>query len=72
MSSTAPFAAILVAAGGSQRMGSDKLWADFWGRPTWRWAFDALLATPGLVRIAIMVPPDGIDRFAAALPGSRR
>ena len=68
MSSTAPFAAILVAAGGSQRMGSDKLWTDFWGRPTWRWAFDALLATPGLVRIAIMVPPDGIDRFAAALP----
>ncbi len=49
-------------------MGSDKLWADFWGRPTWRWAYDALLASPGLVRIAVMVPPDGIDRFAEALP----
>ena len=67
MSSTASFAAILVAAGGSQRMGSDKLWTDFWGRPTWRWAFDVLIASPGLVRIAVMVPPDGIDRFAAAL-----
>jgi 2-C-methyl-D-erythritol 4-phosphate cytidylyltransferase / 2-C-methyl-D-erythritol 2,4-cyclodiphosphate synthase len=68
MSTTASFAAILVAAGGSQRMGSDKLWTDFWGRPTWRWAFDVLLASPGLVRIAIAVPPDGIDRFTGALP----
>jgi 2-C-methyl-D-erythritol 4-phosphate cytidylyltransferase/2-C-methyl-D-erythritol 2,4-cyclodiphosphate synthase len=68
MSTTTSFAAILVAAGGSQRMGSDKLWTDFWGRPTWRWAFDVLLASPGLTRIAIAVPPDGIDRFTRALP----
>lgn len=49
-------------------MGSDKLWTDFWGRPTWRWAFDVLLASPGLMRVAIAVPPDGIDRFTQALP----
>ncbi len=68
MSTPAPFAAVLVAAGGSRRMGSDKLWTDFWGRPTWRWALDALLASRGLIRVAIAVPADSIDRFAAALP----
>lgn len=68
MPTSDPFAAILVAAGESRRMGSDKLWTDFWGRPTWRWALDVLLASPGLIRVAIMVPPGGIDRFAEALP----
>ena len=37
-------------------MGGDKLWTDFWGRPTWRWALDVLLASPGLIRVAIVVP----------------
>ena len=68
MSTTAPFAAILVAAGSSRRMGGDKLWTDFWGRPTWRWALDVLLASPGLIRVAITVPADAIDRFDEALP----
>ena len=64
----APFTAILVAAGRSSRMGSDKAWADLWGRPAWRWSLDSLLATPGLVRLAVSVPPDSIDRFREALP----
>jgi 2-C-methyl-D-erythritol 4-phosphate cytidylyltransferase/2-C-methyl-D-erythritol 2,4-cyclodiphosphate synthase len=64
----AAFTAILVAAGRSDRMGSDKLWVDLWGRPAWRWSLDALLAAPGLVRVAISVAPDAIDRFRAALP----
>ena len=68
MTSHAPFAAILVAAGRSRRMGSDKLWADLWGRPAWRWSLDVLLATPGLERVAVVVPPDALDRFASALP----
>ena len=68
MTTAAPFAAILVAAGRSRRMGSDKLWTDFWGRPTWRWSLDVLLASPGLQRVAITVPPDAVDRFRAALP----
>jgi len=62
------FVAVLVAAGRSERMGTDKLWADLWGRPAWRWALDALLATPGLVRVAIAVPAASIERFRAALP----
>jgi len=68
MASPAPFCAILVAAGRSSRMGTDKLWADLWGRPTWRWSLDALLATPGLVRVAVAVAADAVDRFGEALP----
>ena len=60
MATPVPFAAILVAAGRSSRMGSDKLWADVWGRPTWRWSLDALLATPGLTRVAIAVGADAV------------
>jgi 2-C-methyl-D-erythritol 4-phosphate cytidylyltransferase/2-C-methyl-D-erythritol 2,4-cyclodiphosphate synthase len=70
MSTPAPFAAILVAAGESRRMGADKLWTDFWGRPTWRWALDVLLASPGLMRVAIVVPADGTERFGDALPAA--
>lgn len=63
-----PFVAILVAGGQSSRMGVDKLWIDMWGRPVWRWALDALLATSGLERVAIAVPAGSVDRFRAALP----
>ncbi|MDQ3691396.1 MAG: 2-C-methyl-D-erythritol 2,4-cyclodiphosphate synthase [Chloroflexota bacterium] len=62
------FAAILVAAGSSRRMGTDKLWTDLWGRPTWRWGLDVLLASPGLIRIAVVVPADAVERFREALP----
>jgi 2-C-methyl-D-erythritol 4-phosphate cytidylyltransferase / 2-C-methyl-D-erythritol 2,4-cyclodiphosphate synthase len=68
MVSPAPFTAILVAAGRSSRMGSDKLWAELWGRPAWRWSLDALLATPGLERIALAVGADAVERFAASIP----
>jgi 2-C-methyl-D-erythritol 4-phosphate cytidylyltransferase/2-C-methyl-D-erythritol 2,4-cyclodiphosphate synthase len=64
----AHYTAILVAAGRSSRMGSDKLWADLWGRPTWRWSLDVLLADADLVNVSIAVPPDAVERFRAALP----
>jgi 2-C-methyl-D-erythritol 4-phosphate cytidylyltransferase/2-C-methyl-D-erythritol 2,4-cyclodiphosphate synthase len=68
--SAPPFAAILVAAGRSTRMGRDKLWADLWGRPVWRWSLDALIATPGLTRVAVPVGTDAVDRFRAAIPAT--
>ncbi len=63
-----PVAAILVAAGQSRRFGTDKLWIDIWGRPVWRWGLDALLAVPGMARVALVVPADGVERFTDALP----
>jgi len=60
--------AVLVAAGQARRMGGDKLWIDLWGRPIWRWSLDALLAVPGMARVIVVVPPDAIERFTAALP----
>jgi len=64
----ASYAAILVAAGRSTRMGSDKLWEDLWGRPAWRWSLDVLLTDPDLASVAIAVPTDAVDRFTDALP----
>jgi 2-C-methyl-D-erythritol 4-phosphate cytidylyltransferase/2-C-methyl-D-erythritol 2,4-cyclodiphosphate synthase len=63
-----PVGAILVAAGQSRRFGADKLWIDIWGRPVWRWSLDALLAVPGMALVAVVVPPEGIERFSEALP----
>jgi 2-C-methyl-D-erythritol 4-phosphate cytidylyltransferase/2-C-methyl-D-erythritol 2,4-cyclodiphosphate synthase len=60
--------AVLVAAGQSQRMGGDKLWIEFWGRPAWRWSLDALLAVPGMTWVVVVAPPDAVDRFVAGLP----
>jgi 2-C-methyl-D-erythritol 4-phosphate cytidylyltransferase / 2-C-methyl-D-erythritol 2,4-cyclodiphosphate synthase len=66
------YAAILVAAGRSTRMGSDKLWEDLWGRPTWRWSLDVLLTDADLATVAIAVPADAVDRFTQALPAEHR
>jgi 2-C-methyl-D-erythritol 4-phosphate cytidylyltransferase/2-C-methyl-D-erythritol 2,4-cyclodiphosphate synthase len=63
-------AGVLVAAGRSRRMGEgvDKLWVEAFGRPTWRWSLDALLAVRGIALVAVVVPSDAKNRFAAALP----
>lgn len=63
-----PVAAVLVAAGQSRRFKTDKLWLDLWGRPTWRWGLDTLLSVPGMEHVAVVVPHDAMDRFAAAIP----
>ncbi len=63
-----PYTAILVAAGRSTRMGSDKLWVDVWGRPVWRWSLDTLLADADLRHVALAVPADAIGRFRDAIP----
>ncbi len=64
----ASYAAILVAAGRSTRMGSDKLWEDLWGRPAWRWSLDVLLTDADLASVAIAVPAEAVDRFTEGLP----
>ncbi|MCC6619053.1 MAG: 2-C-methyl-D-erythritol 4-phosphate cytidylyltransferase [Chloroflexi bacterium] len=63
-----PHTAILVAAGRSSRMGIDKVWADLWGRPAWRWSLDVLLSDPDLAHVAVAVPREAEGRFRAALP----
>ncbi|MEP7041113.1 MAG: 2-C-methyl-D-erythritol 2,4-cyclodiphosphate synthase [Chloroflexota bacterium] len=64
--------AVLVAAGSGRRMGSDKLWIDFSGRPAWRWGLDALLAVPGMSWVVVVAPGDALDRFRDAIPESVR
>ncbi|MEP6808568.1 MAG: 2-C-methyl-D-erythritol 2,4-cyclodiphosphate synthase, partial [Chloroflexota bacterium] len=64
--------AVLVAAGKGSRMGGDKLWIEFNGRPAWRWGLDALLAVPGMVQVIVVVPRDEIERFQAAIPEKSR
>lgn len=64
--------AVLVAGGKGRRLGGDKLWIDFHGRPAWRWALDALLAVPGMTQVIVVVPPDQIERFQAAIPEAFR
>ena len=58
-------AAILVAAGRSRRMGSDKLWVDLFGRPVWRWSLDTLVAIPMLERLALVVSSGSEKRFSS-------
>ena len=64
--------AVLVAAGSGRRMGGDKLWIDFSGRPAWRWGLDTLLAVPGMSWVVVVAPPDDLDRFRDAIPEAVR
>lgn len=64
--------AVLVAAGSGRRMGSDKLWIEFSGRPAWRWALDTLLAVPDMSWVVVVAPSDSLDRFRDAIPESAR
>jgi 2-C-methyl-D-erythritol 4-phosphate cytidylyltransferase / 2-C-methyl-D-erythritol 2,4-cyclodiphosphate synthase len=65
---SAALAGVLVAAGRSRRMGDDKLWIGFFGRPAWRWSLDMLLSLPALERLALVVPSGSEERFATVLP----
>lgn len=60
--------AILVAGGQGRRMGGEKLWIEFSGRPAWRWSLDALLAVRGMTSVIVVVPSDSVERFQAAIP----
>jgi len=64
--------AVLVAAGNASRMGTDKLWIEFSGRPAWRWGLDTLLAVPGMSWVVVVAPADALDRFRDAIPEAAR
>ena len=61
------FDAVVVAAGGSTRMGGvDKMEATVAGRPVLAWALEALTATPGLGSSVIVTAAGKVARLAAA------
>ena len=64
--------AVLVAAGSGRRMGADKLWIEFSGRPAWRWALDTLLSVRGMTWVVVVAPADALDRFRDAIPEAAR
>lgn len=64
--------AVLVAGGQGRRMGGDKLWIEFSGRPAWRWGLDALLAVGGMTHVVVVTPSDATERFRAAIPEAAR
>jgi 2-C-methyl-D-erythritol 4-phosphate cytidylyltransferase/2-C-methyl-D-erythritol 2,4-cyclodiphosphate synthase len=57
---------VVVAAGTSQRFGSDKLEADIGGRPLLAWTIDRLASSELVDRIVVVTSADRIDRIRAA------
>jgi 2-C-methyl-D-erythritol 4-phosphate cytidylyltransferase/2-C-methyl-D-erythritol 2,4-cyclodiphosphate synthase len=57
---------VVVAAGTSQRFGSDKLDADIGGRPLLAWTIDRLAASPLVERIVVVTSPERLDRVRSA------
>ncbi|MCI0582898.1 MAG: 2-C-methyl-D-erythritol 4-phosphate cytidylyltransferase, partial [Chloroflexi bacterium] len=61
--------AIIVAAGGSSRMGGpDKLYARLAGRPLLEWSLATIAAVPGIRHIVLVVAPGREAEAAALLP----
>lgn len=59
--------AIIVAAGSSTRMGTDKIWADLDGSPVIAHSIRALGMTPGVTQVIVVAPADR-HRAIRALP----
>lgn len=55
--------AIIVAAGSSQRMGFDKLFADLAGRPVVAWSVAAFQVCPEVTEIFLVTRPDKAEEF---------
>jgi 2-C-methyl-D-erythritol 4-phosphate cytidylyltransferase/2-C-methyl-D-erythritol 2,4-cyclodiphosphate synthase len=55
--------AILLAAGSSSRAGSDKLWADVWGKPLWFTAYEAFGKHPLVEKIILVVRSGEEEKF---------
>lgn len=61
-------AALVLAAGKSERFGEDKLALAIGGKPVWRWAFEALRGHPRVDWAGIVVQPARVDEFRALAP----
>lgn len=58
--------AVLLAAGRSERFGSDKLWTPFKGGPLWTASYRTLLSCAD--EVGIVCQPDRVDEFRALAP----
>ncbi len=64
-------AAIIVAAGSSSRMGTDKIWADLDGTPVLAHSIEVLGMTPGVTRVIVVAPADrhaAIETLSCRVP----
>lgn len=59
--SQGPVGAVLVAAGRSERMGQDKVWAELFGRPVLMWSVAAISAST-VQQTALVVSAHQVDR----------
>ncbi len=57
---------VVVAAGASQRFGSDKLWAPIGGRPLLAWTIDRLAASALVDDIVVVTAADRVDAVRSA------
>lgn len=57
--------AIVVAAGGSRRMGFDKLFADLDGKPVLAWSLEAFRSHPEISEVIAVTSPENRDRVEA-------
>lgn len=57
---------VVVAAGASQRFGSDKLWAPIGGRPLLAWTIDRLAASDLVDDIVVVTPAERVDEVRSA------
>jgi len=62
-------AAILLAAGSSERMGSDKIWADLCGQPLIAWPIQAFAATASIDALIVVVRSETLERMRHLLGG---
>ncbi len=60
--------AILLAAGSSQRFGSDKLSYKFQSIPVWLQSFRALISSPEIDAVGIVTSPESIEEYRTLAP----
>src|SRR5688500_16960584 len=56
--------AAILAAGNSERFGSDKLEMLLRGRPVWQWSYDTLRNHPMVDAVGFVSNPDGAARLS--------